>query len=274
VTQSKQDTEIRPIVATGPAKLLASGRSAAVDRAIPAEVPVSLTYNGLSHVVMMASPSHLTDFVIGFSLTEGILSSPDQLLNLKIENTDKGILLNAEISDQSHKDLVSRRRSIVGQTGCGLCGLIELEQVARPLPPITSAPRLSQAAASRAVAALADWQPLNAETGAVHAAAFADETGTIQLAREDVGRHNALDKLIGAMAAAQIDPATGFVVLSSRCSYELVQKAVAARIPALVTISAPTELAVDMAKEGALTLIALARSDSMLCLHDPFDVMA
>jgi len=274
VTRSKEASEIRPIVVTGSAKLLASGRSEPLDRAIPAEVPVSLTYNGLSHVVMMASPAHLRDFVIGFSLTEGILSSVDQLLTLRIENTDKGILLNAEIPEEIYKDLVARRRNIVGQTGCGLCGLIELEQVARPLPPIVEAPRISQTAATHAVAALADWQPLNAETGAVHAAAFADESGAVQLAREDVGRHNALDKLIGAMAEAQLDPATGFVVLSSRCSYELVQKAIAARIPALVTISAPTELAVDMAKEGALTLIALARPDSMLCLHDPFDVMA
>ena len=270
----KEESAIRPIAVTGPATLLAPEHRDDVDRAIPAEVPVSLTYNGLSHVVMMASPSHLSDFVLGFSLTEGIIRSADELLDLNIEDTDKGVLLNAQIPDTIYNDLVSRRRNIVGQTGCGLCGLIELEQVARPLPPIETAPRLSQAAAMRAVDALADWQPLNAETGAVHAAAFCDETGAIHLAREDVGRHNALDKLIGSMAAAQIDPATGFVVLSSRCSYELVQKAIAARIPALVTISAPTELAVDMAKEGALTLIALARADSMLCFHDPFDVLA
>ena len=274
MTESKEGSDVRPIAVKGAATRLAPDRSAPVARVIPAEVPVSLTFNGLSHVVMMASPSDLSDFVIGFSLTEGILGSAADLLDLKIEDTAKGILLNAQIPDDIYKDLVARRRNIVGQTGCGLCGLIELEQVARPLPPIVAAPRISQAAASRAVAALADWQPLNAETGAVHAAAFCDETGTIQLAREDVGRHNALDKLIGAMAAAHIDPATGFAVLSSRCSYELVQKAIAARIPALVTISAPTELAVDMAREGALTLIALARTDFMLCFYDPFNVLA
>ena len=274
MTKGSDDAQIRPIGVDGhPVRLTASGH-APVDRVIPAEVPVSLTYNGLSHVVMMASPSDLRDFVIGFSLTEGILQSPSQLLDLHIEDTDKGILLNAQIPDEIYKDLMARRRNIVGQTGCGLCGLIELEQVVRPLPKIDLAPRLSRQAAQKAVEALSDWQPLNRDTGAAHAAAFSDASGTIRLAREDVGRHNALDKLIGALAEAGLDPATGFAVLSSRCSYELVQKAIAARIPALVTISAPTELAVDMAKEGALTLIALARTDSMLCFHDPFDVLA
>ena len=256
------------------AKRLAGGASDSESRLIPSEVPVSLTYNGLSHVVMMVTPADLKEFVMGFSLTEGIIDAGDQLLDLTTQETEQGILLNAQIPDDHYKDLIARRRNIVGQTGCGLCGLIELEAVARPLPEVTQAPTVNIKVAHDAARELSAWQPLNAETGAVHAAAFADGSGRILEACEDVGRHNALDKLIGVLAMKGIDPQSGFVVLSSRCSYELVQKAMAAHIPALVTISAPTELAVELAQRGRLTLVALAREDSMLCFNDPFDVFA
>ncbi len=241
-----------------------------IKRMIPAEVPVALVYNGLSHVVMMMTPADLHDFAVGFSLTEGIIESIDECLEVSIQRADEGIVLNVTIPESRYQTLRTRRRNLVGQTGCGVCGFIELENVVRPLPQIDVKPRLTFQAARDALQDLPTWQKLNARSGGVHAAAFAAWDGAIVDAREDVGRHNAFDKLIGALALQGIDSASGFAVLSSRCSYELVTKALAARMSTLVTISAPTELAIRIAAEHQLTLVAQAREESMLCFHDPF----
>jgi FdhD protein len=233
------------------------------DAAIAAEVPVALAYNGVSHVVMMATPSNLADFALGFSVSEGILADPTELLNLEIEEGQTGIRVSMTITRERFAGLEGRRRNLTGRTGCGLCGVDDLTQVARPLPRVGTGVKIGVGAIHQALDALPGWQPANKETGAVHAAAWATPTGKVALVREDVGRHNALDKLIGAMEQGQIDPEAGFAVITSRCSFEMVQKAATIRIPILVAISAPTTMALRIAEQTGMTLVALARSDSI-----------
>ncbi len=241
-------------------------------RTLAAEVPVSLTYNGVAHVVMMMTPDHLEDFAFGFSLSEQIVRSPDGLLSVRTRTMENGILLDVEIAKDCHVDLLEGRRNMVGQTSCGICGVVELEHAVRDLEPIEARPAPDRDALFAALKDVRTQQTLNAETGAVHAAAFCAGDGTIAALREDVGRHNAMDKLIGHMAREGMDAASGFILLTSRCSYELVQKAVVTRVPLLAAISAPTALAVELAEAHGLTLVALARSDEMLCFNDPHGI--
>jgi len=252
-----------------PARRLSSGGTEPHGRAVAAELPTALTYNGISHVVMMITPADFEDFAVGFSLAEGVVERADEIEEIEPRDTEAGILVDIRIPPERAEALIGRRRNLVGQSGCGLCGMEDLEGAIRPLPALEARPDLTYDAAHRALEALREWQPLNADCGAIHAAAFADWSGTICAAREDVGRHNALDKLTGHMARAGRGPGGGFALLSSRCSYELVHKVIAARIPALVTVSAPTTLAIELAQGAGLTLVALARSDSMLCFNDP-----
>jgi FdhD protein len=239
------------------------------DAAIAAEVPVALAYNGVSHVVMMATPSDLADFALGFSVSEGILADAKELLDLEIEEGETGIRVSMTIAPGRFAGLKERRRNMTGRTGCGLCGVDDLTQVARPLPRVGSGVKVGVGAIHRALSALPARQPANMETGAVHAAAWATPTGEIAFVREDVGRHNALDKLIGAMERGQIDPEAGFAVITSRCSFEMVQKAATIGIPILVAISAPTTMALRIAEQTGITLVALARSDSINVYTNP-----
>jgi FdhD protein len=239
------------------------------DAAIAAEVPVALAYNGVSHVVMMATPSDLADFALGFSVSEGILADAKELLGLEIEEGETGIRVSMTIAPERFAGLKERRRNMTGRTGCGLCGVDDLTQVARPLPRVGTGVKVGVGAIHRALSALPARQPANMETGAVHAAAWAGPTGDIAIVREDVGRHNALDKLIGAMERGQIDPEAGFAVITSRCSFEMVQKAATIRIPILVAISAPTTMALRIAEQTGITLVALARSDSLTVYANP-----
>jgi len=241
---------------------LASGSIDTIE-AVAAEVPVALVYNGISHVVMMATPQDLADFAFGFSLSEGILRRPGELADLEIVWDANGIEARMTIDKLRFAKLAERRRNLTGRTGCGICGLDSLEAVLRPLPALTPQPTPSLDAVRRALAALPEAQRINRETHSIHAAAWADREGKLLLLREDVGRHNALDKLIGAMAGAEIDPAAGFALITSRCSVEMVQKVVTLGMPCLVAISAPTTLALRLAGEAGLTLIALARADSL-----------
>lgn len=241
-------------------------------RALAAEVPVSLTFNGFAHVVMMMTPADLEDFALGFALAEQIIDTPDQLLSVEARPIEGGILVKAEIPKERHALILDGRRNMVGQTGCGICGVVELDHAVRDLPLVTARPHADRTAIFRALEALRSLQDLNRETGAVHAAALADDKGEIIAIREDVGRHNALDKLVGHMWRVGLSRDKGFVLLSSRCSHELVQKAVMLGVPTLVAVSAPTTLAVEYAKRTGLTLIALARSDSMLCFNDPHGI--
>lgn len=239
------------------------------DVAIAAEVPVALVYNGVSHVVMMATPEDLSDFALGFSLSEGILRDRRELFDLEIEEGSTGIAVSMTIERGRFAMLENRRRNLTGRTGCGLCGVDDLTQVARPLPRVGAGVPVTSAGIHRALDRLPALQPANRETGAVHAAAWATPEGEIVLAREDVGRHNALDKLIGAMAKAKTDPDTGFAVITSRCSFEMVQKAATMRMPLLVAISAPTTMALKIAVRTGLSLVALARADSITVYANP-----
>ena len=239
------------------------------DAAIAAEVPVALAYNGVSHVVMMATPSDLTDFALGFSISEGILADATELLDLAIEEGETGIRVSMTITPERFAALAERRRNMTGRTGCGLCGVEDLTQVARPLLRVGPGVKVGVSAIHHALNSLPAWQPTNRETGAVHAAAWATPAGKIAFVREDVGRHNALDKLIGAMDRGRIDPETGFAVITSRCSFEMAQKAATVRIPILVAISAPTTMALSIAEKTGITLVALARPDSITVYANP-----
>ena len=242
-----------------PALRISSAGATPVEEIIAEETAISVTYNGVSHAVMMATPADLEDFAMGFSLTEGLLSHADALARVSVVRYDRGIELQIETSIEIAADV--KRRRLSGRTGCGICGKEDVEQVLRLLPHVDSPARFSRAAISRAMAELADLQPLNAVTGAVHAAALASPDGEVMMVREDVGRHNALDKLIGAIARTGTDVTNGFLALTSRGSFELVQKAAVLGVPLLATVSAPTGLAVRIAHDVGITLAGFARDD-------------
>jgi FdhD protein len=235
--------------------------SAAVPvRAVAAEVPVALVYNGVSHAVMLATPQDLEDFALGFSLSEGIVGNAGQLYGVEMERHDAGIQAQISIASERMAALKLRRRSLAGRTGCGLCGAESLEQAIRIPSSVAPGGRVRTEAIHRAMAHLSEQQALHRETGATHAAGWADWDGNLLLAREDIGRHNALDKLIGAMARKGIDPQCGFALVTSRASYEMVQKAAGAGFRLLAALSAPTELAVKLAERSGLTLLGFVRS--------------
>ncbi len=223
------------------------------------ETPVALIYNGQPHVVMMATPRDLEDFALGFSLSEAIVSGQEELESLSVAKLDNGYEISIRVPAHRHALLPDRRRNLVGRSGCGLCGSETIDQAIRAAPRVAAGVRLTDAALQRALIALGERQPINAVTGATHAAAWADAEGNLLAVREDVGRHNALDKLIGAIVAARRDTARGFAVITSRASYEMVLKAATLGMPLLAAISAPTALAVRMAEEAGMTLIGFAR---------------
>lgn len=235
------------------------------------EVPVALVYNGISHAVMLASPADLEDFALGFSLGEGILAGAGELYDLEVRTTCDGISVEMEISTARFMALKARRRSLAGRTGCGLCGVDSLANVTRApggrLPPPDWA--LSVDAVSEALRQLPHWQTLRQQTGAAHGAAWVGPDGNIRCLREDVGRHNALDKLLGHLARTGADTRSGFVLVSSRASYEMVQKVAMRSIGCLVAVSAPTALAVKLATEAGLTLAGFARGERLVVYTHP-----
>lgn len=227
---------------------------------IALETPVALSYNGLSHVVMMMTPADLEDFAHGFSLSEGIVERPGQIYDIATKTHPQGLEIAITLGNERLQQLKDRRRNLAGRTGCGLCGAESLEQALRPVPRLACDTVIATGAIQRALARLDEWQPLQRATGAAHGAAWCSGDGGIVLAREDVGRHNALDKLIGALARAPAARGEGFALVSSRASYEMVSKAAQAGIGILVAVSAPTALAVRLAAEAGLTLAAFARA--------------
>ena len=253
---------------------VAPDRSEPATRLLANEVPVALEFNGEVYAVMMLTPSDLEDFAVGFSLSERIIVRGSDIARIDVREGTRGIGVDIRLEKEHSGRLAERRRSLPGQSGCGICGLTSIEEALPELAKVGPPQHVTPAALFAALAALPARQVLNKATGAVHAASFCKANGEIMFVREDVGRHNAFDKITGHLARARIDPTAGFALLTSRCSYELVQKAVLARIPMLVTISAPTELAVSIAKQTDLTLIALARGDSVLVFNDPFSVFS
>ena len=229
-----------------------------VTRALPEEVPVAVTCNGTTQAVMMCTPADLEDFARGFAFTEGY-ARPDQVERVEIIEEAQGIEARLWIAEEAAEALGARRRAMMGPVGCGLCGIESLEEALRDLPPVTGALTLDAGEAAAAIDALRAHQPLHDLTHAVHAAGFYLPGRGVLLAREDVGRHNALDKLIGALLRAEIDPACGAIVITSRVSVEMVQKAVLVGCPVLIAVSAPTAHALTLADAAGITVAAFAR---------------
>lgn len=244
------------------------GKSA-TERAIPEEVAVAFTYDGGAHAVMMATPRDLEDLAVGFSLTEGIVSTPGDIRDLEVVEETVGIELRMWLSEALGAALRDRRRHMAGPTGCGLCGIESLAEAVRPVTHVPGGQVFTPDEIMHATEALAPLQALNRETHAVHAAAFWRRGDGVSLIREDVGRHNALDKLVGAMARAGVSGGDGLLLLTSRVSVEMVQKAAMAGIPTLVAVSAPTALAVRTAEDAGITLIAIARRDGFEVFTHP-----
>ena len=223
------------------------------------EIPVALHYNDTPFAVLMATPCDLADLALGFSLGEAIVGSREDLRVDAIDESVEGIAIRMAIPAARAEALAARGRSLPGYGGCGVCGSASIDAVLCPPPPVAGDAGFDEPALHRAIAELRERQPLNAATGATHAAGFADAGGALLLVREDVGRHNALDKLVGAMASAGIDAGRGFAVVTSRASYELALKASRAGIPLLAAISAPTSLAIALADSTRLCLVAFVR---------------
>jgi FdhD protein len=232
------------------------------------EVPVAMIYNGISHAVMLATPQDLEDFALGFSLAEGILNSHKELYGIEVVQQASGIELRMEIASERFSQLKNRRRSMTGRTGCGLCGAESLEQALR-LPDGVNISKdvFDKAALLKALKNAASQQVLQSETGATHASFWVRPNGDVTMVREDVGRHNALDKLLGARAK-QVTEA-GFVLTTSRASYEMVQKVAVAGVAMLVAISAPTGLAVRVAEQCCVTLVGFARFEQFVVYTHP-----
>ena len=223
------------------------------------ENAIALVYNGISHAVMMATPANLEEFALGFSLSEGIITKASQIYDINLTPCEKGIEVGIDISSQQMSALKLQRRNLVGRTGCGLCGSESLDQVISQVNCVTPQPLPTAEAIQRALSQLDEYQKLQALTGAVHGVAWCDNAGEIKLLREDVGRHNALDKLIGALTLNKIDCQNGFALISSRASYEMVHKISRVNIPTLVAVSAPTALAITLATTAKINLIGFAR---------------
>jgi len=238
-----------------------NGRVGEGARAIPEETALALTYNGGTYAVMMGTPQDLGDFAVGFSLSEGIVQSPDDIRSLDIVALDDGIELRMWLEPSLANRLNERRRHIAGPTGCGICGIDSIAQAVRPAAVVAQGRLFSPQQITTAMQSIPSLQTINIETRAVHAAAFWTEARGIVALREDVGRHNALDKLAGALALAKISAGDGMVLLTSRVSVEMVQKTAAMGAPLLVAVSAPSALAVRMAEASGITLAAIARAD-------------
>jgi FdhD protein len=228
------------------------------------ETPIALIYNGVSHAVMLATAQDLEDFALGFSLSEGIVSSAVELYSIETQQQPNGIELHCEIASERFVQLKQRRRTLAGKTGCGLCGAESLDQAVRYPKPLATKEVFSAASIAHGLATIQSQQVLQQKTGATHACAYVLADGSVYLLREDVGRHNALDKLVGALERAKLKQGvlpSGFVITTSRASFELVQKTASAGVAMLVAVSAPTGLAVRVAEQSGLTLVGFARKD-------------
>lgn len=238
-----------------------------IDR-VAEETPIALEYNGISHATMLASPADLEDFALGFSLTEGIIDRPTDVRGIDVVPQHNGIVVQIEISSACEVRLKERRRAMAGRTGCGLCGVETLPEVLREVAPVPDASPIAISAILRAMRAMRANQTLHDITGATHAAAWADTDGQVHMVREDVGRHNALDKLIGALARRDAPSRQGLALVSSRASFEMVQKCAAAGIGILAAVSAPTALAVRLAQNSNVALLGFVRNaDATIYSH-------
>lgn len=249
------------------------GTSHVLDDCVCEEIPVALEFNGISRAVMLATPCNLEDFALGFGLSEGIFEHASELYGCEVEVGGAGITVHMDVSARSFAGLKRRRRTLAGRTGCGVCGTESLAEVLRPVPVVSSGTQVQAEAIVRAMRWMKSRQTLNELTGSTYAAAWCDIAGDIHLLREDVGRHNALDKLVGALARVQLDEAQGFIAVTSRASIEMVQKAAMANTGLLVAVSAPTQLAVSMAQQAGMGLVGLVRQDGFVVYAHPGRVL-
>ncbi len=248
-----------------PAVRVSEAKATAHERLVPVETPVAFVFNGTTYAVMMATPDDLDAFALGFSLSEGIVASREEIKSLEVIRHDKGIELQMWLDESRASKLTERRRHLAGPTGCGLCGIESLDEAVARSPVVSSATKFTPADVAKALGALAPGQVLNLKTHAVHGAGFWVAGRSLVAIAEDVGRHNALDKLAGKLAIEGTDPASGLVLLTSRVSVEMVQKTAMAGAPVIVAVSAPTGLAILTAEAAGITLIAVAR-------HDAFEI--
>ena len=257
--------------AAGPAATLRfrGGRFEAGTRDLPAEVAVAISVNGSTHAVMMATPDDLADLALGLALNEGIVDSPSEIEGLEVAAADMGLECRLWLSSERAAEYVARRRQMTGPVGCGLCGVESLELAVRALPRVPPGLVVSPAAIVGAMAAMGEGQALGRRTRAAHAAAFAGADGRILSLREDVGRHNALDKVAGHLAREGLAPAAGFVVLTSRVSVELIQKAAVMGCGLVAAVSVPTGLAVAEAEQAGITLVAVVRGEEFEVFTHP-----
>lgn len=233
------------------------------------EVPIVLVYNNQPHVVMLATPLDLEDFALGFSLTETIIRHPSELLSVRVVQRAKGIEVRMRIPEQRFSCILDKGRNMTGRTGCGLCGATTLEQAIRQPPPVGPGPVVEAAQMMSALGEMREMQSINLLTGSVHATAWLSLDQGITTVREDIGRHNALDKLIGALTKRDTAFDNGCLLITSRASYEMVQKAASVGITVMAAISAPTALAIKLARECGLTLVGYARNDNHVIYTHP-----
>jgi FdhD protein len=245
------------------------GRTTHTTDRVAEEMPVALVYHGVPHVVMLATPANLEDFATGFTLSEGLVAHPREIQSVEVQRSDEAIDVRVSISAERFSQMLERRRNLTGRTGCGLCGAETVEQAIRPAPHVAGDVTLSVAALHQALVDIQAQQPINALTGSVHAAAWIEPGRGITCVREDVGRHNALDKTIGALIRAGADFATGCMLITSRASYEMVQKSATVGISFLVAVSAPTALAIRVAQKSGVTLVGFARREQHVVYTHP-----
>jgi len=236
---------------------------------IAEEKPVALVYHDVPHVVMLATPADLEDYAFGFTLSEGLVERADEIRGVEVVQSEASADVKISVAWERFTQLLQRRRNLAGRTGCGLCGAETAEDAIRECPAVPPGVTITAAELHGAMAQLSGRQPINARTGSVHAAAWVVPGEGIKVVREDVGRHNALDKTIGALARAKTDFATGYMLITSRASYEMVQKCATVGIPLLVALSAPTAFAVRLAQRTGLTLVAFARADQHVVYAHP-----
>ena len=263
-----QPRAVPPAVQCVPRQAWRNGSSLIGERTLAEEVPIAFSYDGAAHAVLMATPDDLEDFAVGFSYTEGIITAPAEIAELAVVSVAEGIVLRMWLTSDRSDAFAARRRRFVGPAGCGMCGLESLAEANRAIPMVSNAWDVSRQDIAEAVAALPARQQLNRQTRAVHAAAFWESDRDLIL-REDVGRHNALDKLAGALLRRRRSAAEGIIVLSSRISIELVQKAGIMGAAIIVGVSAPTALAVRTAESIGLSLVGVARDDGFEVFTHP-----
>ncbi len=237
------------------------------------EVPVALVYHNVPHVVMLATPANFEDYAVGFTLSEGLVAHPDEIREVDVTVGADAVDVRVTVAWERFTELLHRRRNLTGRTGCGLCGAETADDAIREVAPVGPGTAVPSEDLHAAIEQLGNLQPINARTGSVHAAAWVIPGRGIQLVREDVGRHNALDKAIGALVRGKVDLASGYMLITSRASYEMVQKCATVGISFLAALSAPTAFAVRLAQKSGLTLVAFARRDRHVVYAHPERLM-